>query len=132
MRYQVFLHPLRKTSIWSGPKNGEQPNEVIDLVIERLAEAGDAELGHAGEVALSEPPRLVDLGEEDLLGWTFEGPPLFDPTLQGAELDVGETTGESTLDVEEEGLGLKPRVAPEQVDEFGPEVLERFFRIRQV
>ena len=26
MRYQVFLHPLRKTSIWSGPKNGEQPN----------------------------------------------------------------------------------------------------------
>jgi hypothetical protein len=56
-------------------------HEVIDHVVERLAEDGDAELGHAGEVTLGEPPRLVDLGEEDLLGRPFEGPPLFDPPL---------------------------------------------------
>jgi hypothetical protein len=64
---------------------------VIDQVVEGLAEDGDAELGHAGEVTRGEPPRLVDLGEEDLLGWTFEGPPLFDPPLQATELDVGES-----------------------------------------
>jgi len=104
---------------------GVGEHEVIDHVVERLAEDGDAELGHAGEVALGEPPRLVDLGEEDLLGRPFEGTPLFDPALQGPELDIGETTREASLQVEKEGLGLEPRVEPEQFEEFGPDVLER-------
>jgi hypothetical protein len=66
-------------------------HEVIDQVVERLTEDGDAEFGHAGEVALGEPPRLVDLREEDLLGRSFESPPLFDPPLQSPELDIGKT-----------------------------------------
>lgn len=60
---------------------GVGEDEVIDHVVERLAEDGDAELGHAGEVALGETSRLVDLGEEDLLGWPFEGSPEFDASL---------------------------------------------------
>jgi len=104
---------------------GVGEHEVIDQVVERLAEDGDAELGHAGEVALGEPTRLMDLGEEDLLGRPFEGSPLFDPTLQATELDVGEPPREAALQVEEEGLGLEPRVEPEQLEEFGPGVLER-------
>ncbi len=104
---------------------GVGEDEVIDQVVERLAEDGDAELGHAGEVALGEPTRLVDLGEEDLLGWPFEGTPLFDPSLQATELDVGEPTGKAALQFEEEGLGLEARVEPEQFEEFGPDVLER-------
>jgi hypothetical protein len=60
---------------------GVGEDEVIDQVVERLAEDGDAELGHAGEVALGEPPRLVDLREEHLLGRPFEGAPEFDPSL---------------------------------------------------
>ena len=64
--------------------------------------------------ALGEPTRLMDLGEEDLLGRPFEGPPQLDPPLQAAELDVGEPTGEAALKVEEEGLGLEARVEPEQ------------------
>ena len=104
---------------------GVGEHEVIDQVVERLAEDGDAELGHAGEVALGEPTRLVDLGEEHLLGRPFEGPPLFDPPLQATELDVGEPPGKAALQVEEEGLGLEPRVEPQQVEEFGPDVLER-------
>jgi hypothetical protein len=104
---------------------GVGEHEVIDQVVERLAEDGDAELGHAGEVALGEPTRLMDLREEDLLGRPFEGPPLFDPTLQATELDVGEPTGKAALKVEEEGLGLEARVEPEQFQQFGPDILER-------
>ena len=100
-------------------------HEVIDQVVERLAEDGDAELDHAGEIALGEPTRLVDLGEEDLLGRPFQGSPLLDPSLQAPELDVGEPTGTAALQVEEEGLGLEARVEPELIDEFGPDVLER-------
>jgi hypothetical protein len=108
----------------SGLPVGVGEDEVIDHVVEGFAEDGDAELGHAGEVALGEPPRLVGLGEEDLLGRPFEGTPLFDPALQGPELDIGETTREASLQVVEEGLGLEPRVEPEQFEEFGPDVLE--------
>jgi hypothetical protein len=104
---------------------GVGEHEVIDHVVEELAEDGDAELGHAGEITLGEPPRLVDLGEEDLLGRSFEGTPLFDPPLQATELDVGESAWETALQVVEEGLGLEPRVEPEQFEEFGPDVLER-------
>lgn len=104
---------------------GVGEHEVIDHVVERFAEDGDAELGHAGEITLGEPPRLVHLGEEHLLGRPFEGTPLFDPSLQATELDVGETTREAALQVEKEGLGLKPRVEPELFEKFGPDVLER-------
>jgi hypothetical protein len=104
---------------------GVGEHEVIDHVVEGLAEDGDAELGHAGEVTLGEPPRLMDLGEEDLLGRSFEGPPLFNPALQGPELDIGESAREASLQVVEEGFGLEPRVEPEQFEEFGPDVLER-------
>jgi hypothetical protein len=100
-------------------------DEVIDQVVERLAEDGDIELGHAGEVALGEPTRLVDLGEEHLLGRPFEGTPEFDPPLQATKLDVGKTALETALQVEEERLGLEPRVEPEPFEEFGPDVLER-------
>jgi hypothetical protein len=45
--------------------------------------------------------------------------------LEATELDVGEASGMAPLLVVEEGLGLEPRVEPELVDEFGPDVLER-------
>jgi len=100
-------------------------DEVIDQVIEWLAQDGDPELGHAGEIRSGEPTRLVDLREEHLLGRPFEGSPLLDPSLQATELDVGEPTGKAALQVEEEGLGLEARVEPELIDESGPDVLER-------
>jgi hypothetical protein len=104
---------------------GVGEHEVIDHVVERLAEDGDAELGHAGEVTLGEPARLMDLREVHLLGRPFEGPPLFDPALQAPELDVGKTPRESALEIREEGLGLEARVEPEQFKKFGPDILER-------
>ena len=104
---------------------GVGEHEVIDHVVERLAEDGDAELGHAGEIRLGETTRLVDLREEHLLGRPLEGTPLLDPPLEAAELDVGEASRIAALQVEEEGLGLEPRVEPQQVEEFSPDVLER-------
>jgi hypothetical protein len=104
---------------------GVGEHEVIDQVVERLAEEGDAELGHAGEVTLGESPRLVDLREEHLPGRAFEGTPPFDPALQAPELDVGEPAGTAALQVEEEGLGLEPRVDPQQFAQFRPDILER-------
>jgi hypothetical protein len=100
-------------------------HEVIDQVVERFAGDGHAEGAHSGEIALGEPPRLVGLCEEHLPGRPFQGAPLLDPALQATELDVGETSGMAPLQVVEEGLGLEPRVEPELVDEFGPDVLER-------
>ena len=128
---QGILQPLAEALEALGEADGAGlpvgvgEHEVIDHVVERLAEDGDAELGHAGEIRFGEPTRLMDLGEEDLLGRPFEGSPLFDPPLQAAELDVGEPPRISALQVEEEGLGLEARVEPEQFEEIGPDILER-------
>ena len=104
---------------------GIRQHEVIDQVVERFAGDGDAESAHMGEITLGEPARLVGLCEEHLPGRPFQGAPLFDPTLQATELDVGETSRRAPLQVVEKGLGLEPRVEPELLDEFGPDVLER-------
>jgi hypothetical protein len=94
-------------------------------MVQRLAGDGDAEIGHVGEVTLGEPARLVGLCEEHLLGGPFEGAPLLDPPLQATELDIGESARVAPLQVVEKGLGLKPRVEPELLDHFVPDILER-------
>jgi len=128
---QGILQPLAEALEALGEADGAGlpvgvgEHEVIDHVVERLAEDGDAELGHAGEIRFGEPTRLMDLGEEDLPGRPFEGSPPFDPPLQAAELDVGEPPRIPALQVEEEGLGLEARVELEQFEEIGPDILER-------
>jgi hypothetical protein len=104
---------------------GIRQHEVIDQVVERRAGEGDAERAHVGEIALGEPPRLVGLCEEHLPGRPFQGAPLFDPALEATELDVGEPSRKAPLQVIEEGLGLEPRVEPELLEKFVPDVLER-------
>jgi hypothetical protein len=118
------LEALRETD-GAGLPVGIREHEVIDHVVERFAENGDAEFAHVGEVTLGEPSRFVGLCEEHLLGRPFEGAPLFDPPLQATELDVGEPSRIAPLQVVKKGLGLEPRVEPELADEFGPDVLER-------
>ena len=118
------LEALREAD-GAGLPVGIGEHEVIDHVVERFAEDGDAELGHAGEVTLGKAARLVNLREEDLLGGPFEGAPLFDPALQAAELDIGEPSREAALQVDKERFGLEPRIDPEQFEDFGPDILER-------
>jgi hypothetical protein len=104
---------------------GIRQDEVVDQMVERLAGDGDAEIGHVGEVTLGEPARLVGLCEEHLPGRSFEGTPSLDPPLQATELDVGESARVAPLQVVEQGLGLKPRVETELLNQFVPDLLER-------
>ena len=67
----------------------------------------------------------VDLIKEDLLGWALGGPPRFDLPLQGAELAVGKSAWEATLELGEEGMALEAGGFLQQVAELGPDVLER-------
>jgi len=106
---------------------GVGEHEVRDEVVERLAGDGDLERAHVGEVGGGEPPRLMGLREEHLLGGPFEGAPALDPSLQAPQLDVGEAPWIAPLQVEKEGFGLEPRVEPELFLELGPDVVERVF-----
>jgi hypothetical protein len=62
---------------------GVGQHEVVDQVREGAAVQGDAQLGAVGEVGGGQPPGVVDLGEEHLLGRPVLGPPLLEPSLQG-------------------------------------------------
>jgi len=99
--------------------------EVVDQVVERLARDRDAQLGHVREVRGTEPTRFMILCEEHLLRRPLGGPPVFEPPLEGPQLPVGVPTREAALQVEEEGLGLEPRVEAEPLLDLGPHVLER-------
>jgi hypothetical protein len=117
--------PALREADRAGLPVGVGQHEVVDQVVERYARNRDAQLGHVGEVRGAEPPRFVGLREEHLLGWPFEGPPQFDPPLEGPQLPVGVAAREAALQVQKEGLGLEAGVEPERLQEFGPDVLER-------
>jgi hypothetical protein len=104
---------------------GVGEHEVIDEVVERLAGDRDAEFGHVGEVGRGELPWLVVLCEEHLLGRPFQGAPAFDSPLKAAELTVGKASWKASLEVEEQGLGLKSGIEAKLGFEFGPDVAER-------
>ncbi len=88
-------------------------HEVVDQVVERRPGDGHTQVGAVREVAGAEPARVVDLGEEHLLGRSLQGAPLPQASLQGAQLAVGEPSGKATLQVGEQGLGLQSGVEPE-------------------
>ena len=97
-------------------------HEVVDQVVEGRAVDGHPQLGAVREVTGTQSSRRMDLVEEDLLGLAVQGSPGLDPPLQGAELAVGEATGEAALQVGEQGLGLQAGVELQQGFEFGPDV----------
>ncbi len=103
---------------------GVGQDEVVDHVLERAAVERHAQVGAMREIAGTQASGVMDLGEEDLLGRALQGPPAFDPPLQGPQLAVGEASGEPTLQVGEEGLGLEPGLEPELFLQAGPDVSE--------
>ena len=83
---------------------------MINHVIKSLASDCDLQVVHVREVRGGQLARPVDLSEEDFLRRAVGGSPRFDLSLEGAELNVGKPTGEATLEISEEGLGLQPGI----------------------
>src|SRR5215213_2881713 len=63
-------------------------DEVVEKVVEALADEADPQLIHACEVALARLSRAMLLGEHHLSLRTLRGPPTTDPSLQRAQLAV--------------------------------------------
>jgi hypothetical protein len=97
---------------------------MINQVREGHARDGDAQRAAVGEIAGAQPPRLVNLGEEDFLGRAVQRPPLLDAPLQRSHLAVGEAAGVLPLQVLQQGLGLQAGVDRQQGFELGPDVGE--------
>jgi hypothetical protein len=117
------LQALRKTDRSRLPI-GVGENEMIDQVVERNALDGHVQVGAVGEIAGRQPTGVMHLGEENLLGGSALGAPDLDPALQGAQLAVGEASGEASLQVGEKGLGLQSGVELQLGFEFGPDLDE--------
>jgi hypothetical protein len=117
------LQALREAD-GAGLPVGVGQDEVVDQVVERDAAEGHAQVGAMREVAGTQPPGVMDLGEEDLLGGALQGSPLPAPPLQGPQLAVGEAAREATLQVGKDGLGLQPRVELKQLLDLGPDLGE--------
>jgi hypothetical protein len=99
-------------------------HEVINQVREGHASDGHPQGIAVGEVAGTQPPRFMDLGEKHLLGRAVQRPPALDAPLQGADLAVGEAAGVLPLEVRQQGLGLQPGVDRQQLFELRPDVGE--------
>ncbi len=97
---------------------------MAEHMIEMLALNRHAELIHGGEVRLGALARPVELLEEDLLGWPLGRPPVLDPSLESAELAIGEAPYISALEILEEGLGLQAWVEFELASDLIPYVGE--------
>jgi hypothetical protein len=104
---------------------GVGEHEVVDQVIEGHTGNGYAQIGAVGEVAGAQPSGMVDLGKEHLPGWSLEGTPLLDASLQGPQLAVGETSGKAALQVNEQSFSLQSRVDAELVFQLRPDLGER-------
>jgi hypothetical protein len=76
---------------------GVGQNEVVDQVVKRHAGNGHTQIGAVREVAGAQPSRMVDLGEEYLLGWSSKGTPLLDASLQGSQLAIAKASRKAAL-----------------------------------
>ena len=56
--------------------------EVIEHMLQRLADNGDAQIGHCGKVRQAESAGFVHLAEHDLALRPMKRPPAPDPPLQ--------------------------------------------------
>ena len=103
---------------------GVSQDEVVDQVGEGRAVEGDAQGVAVGEVGGTQPPRVVNLGEEDLLGQAMLGPPDLDSALQGPQLAIGEASWVVALQGLKESLGLQGGVEGELLLDPGPDGVE--------
>jgi hypothetical protein len=99
--------------------------EVVDQVIKGYPVEGHPQVGAVSEVTSRQAAGVVELSEEHFLGRPLQSPPALDVPLQGTKLTVGEASGEASLQVGKQRLGLQPGVDAEQFFEGRPDVGER-------
>ena len=100
-------------------------HEVVEQVRERMASQGDAQVVAVREVGGSQPPGMMDLGEEDLPGRSLLGSPPLDPSLQRPYLAIGKATGILPLQSLKEGLGFQAGVDSQLFFQLRPDLDER-------
>jgi hypothetical protein len=103
---------------------GVGQDEVVDQVGKGAASQGNGQVGAVGEVTGGQASGVMDLGEENLLGWPVLGAPLLEAPLQGAQLAVSEATGMLALQLLKERLGLEPGVESQLLLQPGPDAIE--------
>jgi hypothetical protein len=100
---------LRRTHGYRFPV-GVGEHEVIDHVLEALAEDGNAQSVHAGEVRGRQIARVMHLAEHDRAPFTRRGPPVLDTPLERAALALGKLTGMLLEEPVEQGCGVQTRL----------------------
>lgn len=104
---------------------GVGEHKVVDQMRKGMTDEGDAQVVAVGEVGGGQPPGVMDLGEEDLLGRSLLGPPPLDATLERSHLAIGETTGILPLQSLKEGLGFQSGVESQLFFQLRPDLRER-------
>jgi hypothetical protein len=97
-------------------------HEMVNQVLKGRPVDGHLQRGAMREVAGAQPPGMMQLREKHFLRRPFQGTPLFETPLQGAQLTVGETAGKPSLQIIEQGLGLQAGVKPQLFLQLGPDV----------
>ena len=87
---------------------------MVQDVRKHHASNRDEQVAHRGEVRQATMARRVQLREEHFLGRSFQGSPLADVTLQGAQHAVGEAVGMIVLQLAQQRDGHQLRRALEQ------------------
>jgi len=103
---------------------GVGQHEVVDQVRERLAVDGHLQTAGVGKVRRAQVAGLMDLAEEDLLGWPVQGAPLLDVPLQGAQLPISKAAGIFALQPVKHGLGLQAGVESQLLLDAWPDLGE--------
>ena len=96
-------------------------HEVVDHVIERLTGDRDVQRVHVGEVGRGEIAGVMHLSKDGELARSVAGPPLPNPTLEGASVRIEELAGMLLPQPVEERLGQQPRLGPQLRFDLGPD-----------
>ena len=111
---------------------GVREHEVVEHVIQRLALDADAQRRQMGEVGGAENAGMMYLREHHLAPGPLRGAPELDAPLQRAQLPVLPTTGELSLQVLQESVGVQTGVDLEHLRQLGPDIGERICARRPV
>jgi hypothetical protein len=104
---------------------GVGEHKVVDQVREGMTGERDAQVVAVGEVGGGQPPGMMNLGEEDLLGRSLLRPPSLDATLERPHLAIGESARILPLQSLKEGLGFQAGVESQLFFQLRPDLGKR-------